>query len=158
MEAVAVTHFLEVLGAGLQTPTAQLFGKASWGQCPQLPKSGGGDADLSCLSSLTQPQVEPGAPLSFRTLVSLHFSGPGSFPSHLSSVRLLLDFLPQVPPHPLAYLPFVPPDSHTAFPSLVPPCLTSRLLVLGYQVLRYLFTYWLVCFRDLGRHLEPYAS
>lgn len=38
---VAVTHFLEVLGAGLQTPTAQLFGKASWGQARQLPKSRG---------------------------------------------------------------------------------------------------------------------
>lgn len=38
-EPVAVTHFLEVLGTGLQTPTAQLFGKASLGQALQLPKS-----------------------------------------------------------------------------------------------------------------------
>lgn len=36
---VAVTHFLEVLGTGLQTPTAQLLGKTGWGQVPQPPKS-----------------------------------------------------------------------------------------------------------------------
>lgn len=38
---LAVTHFLEVLGTGLQTPTAQPFGEASLGQAPQFPRNRG---------------------------------------------------------------------------------------------------------------------
>lgn len=98
-------------------------------------------ADPSSVSSLTQPQVEPGAPSSLRTY--LHFSGLGASLPTSPPWRLLLDFLPQVPPHPLAYLPFVPPDSHTASPSLVPPCLTSKaaaLLVLpGSEVFGFVY-------------------
>jgi hypothetical protein len=48
---VAVTHFLEVLGTGRQTPTAQLFGKASLGLAPKFPKNRGWGADMSRVSS-----------------------------------------------------------------------------------------------------------